>query len=229
MTRILVVDDDPRIRSLVHRQLSEAGYEVTEATDGRAALERMADEAPALVVLDLSLPGVGGLDVLRAVRTGRAGAAEDLPVIILSGRGGETDRIVGLDLGADDYLVKPFSPAELAARVRSVLRRAGPDPAGCIVNGPLRIEPATHEVWVEGSRVELTAKEFDLIVFFASHPRQVFTRHQLLQHIWKSAEWLGEATVTEHVHRVRGKLQAAGGPRMIRTIRGVGYSLDVPV
>ena len=227
MTRILVVDDDPRIRSLVHRQLNESGYEVTEVTDGRAALERIAGEAPDLVVLDLSLPEVGGLDVLRAVRTGQAGADEDLPVIILSGRGGETDRIIGLDLGADDYLVKPFSPAELAARIRSVLRRAGPDPAGSIVNGPLRIEPATHEVWVGSSRVDLTAKEFDLIVFLATHPRQVFTRHQLLHHIWKSTDWLGEATVTEHVHRVRGKLGAAGGPRMIRTIRGVGYSLDV--
>ncbi|MEU6256804.1 response regulator transcription factor [Streptomyces sp. NPDC047043] len=228
MTRILVVDDDPRIRSLVRRQLNDAGYEVVEVTDGRAALERIAGEAPALVVLDLSLPEVGGLDVLRAVRTGRAGAAEDLPVIILSGRNGETDRIIGLDLGADDYLVKPFSPAELAARVRSVLRRTAPDPVGLIVVGPLRIEPATHEVRVGGAGVELTAKEFDLLAFFATHPRQVFTRHQLLHHIWKSAEWLGEATVTEHVHRVRGKLEAAGGPRMIRTIRGVGYSLDVP-
>lgn len=228
MTRILVVDDDPRVRSLVHRQLDDAGYEVIEATDGRSALERISGEAPELVVLDLSLPHVGGLDVLRAVRTGQAGSAENLPVIILSGRNGETDRIVGLDLGADDYLVKPFSPGELAARVRSVLRRSGPSPADSIITGPLRIEPATHEVWVDGVRVELTAKEFELIAFLAGHPRQVFTRRQLLHHVWRSAEWLGEATVTEHVHRVRGKLEAAGGPRLIQTVRGVGYRLDVP-
>jgi two-component system phosphate regulon response regulator PhoB len=228
VTLILVVDDDPRIRSVVHRQLTDDGYEVIEATDGQSALERISNELPVLVILDLSLPGVGGLAVLQAVRAGRAGSAEDLPIIVLSGRAGETDRIIGLDLGADDYLVKPFSPGELAARVRSVLRRAGARPDGAIVTGPLRVEPETHEAWVGEVRLDLTPKEFELLTFLASRPRRVFTRNQLLHHVWNATEWLGEATVTEHVHRVRGKLHAAGGPRLIRTVRGVGYQWDVP-
>ncbi|MEW2118932.1 response regulator [Streptomyces sp. NPDC005474] len=226
--RVLVVDDDQGIRTVVRWQLSDAGYEVTEAADGQSAMTKIAEESPVLVVLDLSLPGVGGLDVLRSVREGRVGGAlRDLPVIILSGRDGETDRIIGLDLGADDYLVKPFSPGELAARVRSVLRRAGPRPAEVISVGPLRIEPTTHEAWVGDTRVDLTPKEFELIAFLAAHPRHVFTRRQLLEHVWKSAEWLGEATVTEHIHRVRSKMESAQGPRLIRTVRGVGYQLDI--
>lgn len=227
--RVLVVDDDQGIRTVVRWQLSDSGYEVIEAADGQSAMTKIAEESPVLVVLDLSLPAVGGLDVLRSVREGRVGGAlRDLPVIILSGRDGETDRIIGLDLGADDYLVKPFSPGELAARVRSVLRRAGPRPAEVISVGPLRIEPTTHEAWVGDTRVDLTPKEFELIAFLAAHPRHVFTRRQLLEHVWKSAEWLGEATVTEHIHRVRSKMESAQGPRLIRTVRGVGYQLDIP-
>lgn len=228
--RILVVDDDIGIRTVVCWQLSDSGFDVIEAADGQTALAKISEEAPTLIVLDLSLPGVGGLDVLRSVRAGRVGASQNLPIIVLSGRNGETDRIVGLDLGADDYLVKPFSPGELAARVRSVLRRATPAPAPVetIVTGPLRIDAATHEAWFQGVRVDLTPKEFELTAFLAAHPRHVFTRQQLLERVWKSAQWLGEATVTEHVHRVRGKLEAAGAPRLIRTVRGVGYQLDIP-
>jgi len=227
--RVLVVDDDQGIRTVVRWQLSDSGYEVIEAADGQNALTKIAEESPVLIVLDLSLPVVGGLDVLRSVREGRVGGTpRDLPVIILSGRDGETDRIIGLDLGADDYLVKPFSPGELAARVRSVLRRAGPRRAEAIAVGPLRIEPTTHEAWVGDTRVDLTPKEFELIAFLAAHPRHVFTRRQLLEQVWKSAEWLGEATVTEHIHRVRSKMESAQGPRLIRTVRGVGYQLDIP-
>jgi two-component system phosphate regulon response regulator PhoB len=224
---VLVVDDDEAIRTVVRWQLDDAGFRVVEADDGPSALRRIRDDVPALVVLDLSLPGLGGLDVLRAVRGGRTGRT-DTPIIVLSGRSGETDRIVGLDLGADDYLIKPFSPGELAARIRSVLRRSTPGQAEePVVIGSLRLEPASRRVLVDGAEVDLTPKEFDLIAFLAAHPRQVFTRGQLLEKVWNSSpQWLGEATVTEHVHRLRLKLeQDPARPRLLRTVRGLGYQL----
>lgn len=223
--RVLVVDDDERVRTVVSWQLEADGYTVTQAGDGAAALEQIALDRPDLVVLDLSMPGIGGLDVLRRVR--EPGGPTPLPVIVLSGRSGETDRIVGLDLGADDYLVKPFSPGELAARVRSVLRRTGAPPAPLATAG-LVVDPATRAVRVDGRAVDLTAREFDLLAFLTRHPRQVFSRTQLLQNVWRSApEWQGEATVTEHVHRLRHKIEAdPGRPRRLRTVRGVGYQLE---
>jgi len=224
---VLVVDDDAAVRTVVRWQLGDDGFRVVEAEDGPSALRRIRDDRPALVVLDLSLPRLGGLDVLRSVRGGKAGRS-DLPIIVLSGRSGETDRIVGLDLGADDYLVKPFSPGELAARIRSVLRRSSPDLSGqAIVVGALCIEPASRRVLLDGTEVDLTPKEFDLLTFLATHPRRVFTRSQLVDRVWNSSsEWLGEATVTEHVHRLRLKLeQDPAHPRLLRTVRGVGYHL----
>lgn len=224
---VLVVDDDAAIRTVVRWQLDDAGFSVIEADDGATALRRIRDDHPTLVVLDLSLPRLGGLDVLRSLRDGQAGRS-DTPVIVLSGRSGETDRIVGLDLGADDYLVKPFSPGELAARVRSVLRRSSAELSGeVIVLGSMRIEPASRRVLVDETDVDLTPKEFDLLAFLATHPRRVFTRSQLLDKVWNSSsEWLGEATVTEHVHRLRLKLeQDPSQPQLLRTVRGVGYQL----
>ena len=227
---ILVVDDDERVREVVSWQLEAEGFQVGQAGDGPAALASIAALPPDLIVLDLSLPGLGGLDVLRRLRR-----ESRLPVIILSGRNGETDRIVGLDLGADDYLIKPFSPEELAARVRSVLRRCEPpgmvesiDPAsgeGGTAGVRLRIDVASREVTVDGQVVELTAKEFDLISFMAAHPRHVFTRAQLLEHVWRSDPgWQCDATVTEHVHRVRHKVEPdPSRPRWLLTVRGVGY------
>ncbi|MEV7554657.1 response regulator transcription factor [Amycolatopsis sp. NPDC089917] len=215
---VLVVDDDPRVRTVVTWQLEAEGFRVTEAADGRRALETIERERLDLVILDLALPGVGGLDVLRSLRGGEHAT---LPVIVLSGRSGETDRIVGLDLGADDYLVKPFSPGELAARVRSVLRRAAPAPV--VTATGLRIDHGAREVFLDGQELTMTAKEFDLLAFLAAHPRQVFTRAQLLERVWASAaEWQGEATVTEHVHRLRQKI----GPGPVRTVRGVGYRFE---
>ncbi len=230
-SRVLVVDDDQRVRAVVSWQLEADGFAVTEVADGAAALAQIEHSRPDLVVLDLSLPGVGGLDVLRRVREA-AGTAAPLPVIVLSGRSGETDRIIGLDLGADDYLVKPFSPGELAARVRSVLRRsrAGAVPARKAPPDGLWVDETSRDVTLDGSPVELTAKEFDLLAFLARHPRQVFTRAQLLQHVWGSARgWQGEATVTEHVHRLRHKLgTAADGRPIVQTVRGVGYRMEPP-
>lgn len=226
--RVLVVDDDERVREVVSWQLEAEGFTVGQAGDGPAALESIATLPPDLMVLDLSLPGLGGLDVLRRIRQ-----HSPLPVIVLSGRNGETDRIIGLDLGADDYLVKPFSPEELAARVRSVLRRCLPPqpsepnylPAR---HGRLRIDPGSREVTLDGQIVELTAMEFDLIAFLARHPRHAFTRAQLLEHVWRSdSGWQCEATVTEHVHRLRHKIEPdPARPRWLLTVRGVGYRWD---
>ena len=231
--RVLVVDDDERVRTVVSWQLEADGCTVSEAGDGTAALEFIARDRPDLMVLDLSLPGIDGLDVLRRVRCDesvrRGSVSSALPVIVLSGRSGETDRIVGLDLGADDYLVKPFSPSELGARVRSVLRRLRPQPAVDRHASGLWVDESTRDVTVDGRPVDLTAKEFDLLAFLARHPRQVFTRAQLLEHVWGNGRgWQGEATVTEHVHRLRHKLEPrpGGGGSVLHTVRGVGYRLE---
>jgi two-component system, OmpR family, phosphate regulon response regulator PhoB len=228
--RILVVDDDERVRTGVAWALEAEGFTVEHAADGISALSQVRARPPALVVLDLSLPGLGGLDVLRRIRAGDTagdGSVHGLPVIVLSGRDGETDRIVGLDLGADDYLVKPFSPGELAARVRSVLRRTAPPSSRPAAHGgdAVEVDLAAREVVVRGMPVEFTAKEFDLLGFFVEHPRKVFTRAQLLTQVWVSnAGWQGESTVTEHVHRLRQKIELQPrAPRHLRTVRGVGY------
>jgi two-component system, OmpR family, phosphate regulon response regulator PhoB len=224
---VLVVDDDENTRVVVRWQLEAAGYAVCEASDGPTALEVVDTRAPDLMVLDLTLPGLGGLDVLRQLRSGDHA---DRPVIVLSGRGGETDRIVGLDLGADDYLVKPFSPGELAARVRSVLRRTSP-PDRCVrlTVGALTADLGSRTVTVHDTDVALTAREYDLLLFLLQHPRQVFSREQLLDRVWNSrTEWQGDATVTEHVHRLRNKLGDGDDLPVIKTVRGVGYLLAPP-
>ncbi|HEX6359606.1 response regulator transcription factor [Actinophytocola sp.] len=221
---VLVVDDDPQVRTVVSWQLAAEGFAVAEAGDGESALRMIDTSSPDLVVLDLGLPKLGGLDVLTRVRKVSA-----VPVILLTGRAGEMDRIVGLDLGADDYLVKPFSPGELAARARSVLRRIGRNGQdGPLTFGRLTIEAATREVTVDGVRVELTAREFDLLHFLALSPRQVFSREQLLEQVWdSSAAWQVAATVTQHVHRLRGKLGIRPGePGWVSTVRGAGYRLS---
>jgi two-component system phosphate regulon response regulator PhoB len=221
---LLVVDDDSRVRTVVCWQLEAAGYDVRQAADGNTAWQCILDQRPELVILDLSLPGLSGLDLLRRLRE----SGDRTPVVVLSGRSGEGDRIVGLDLGADDYLVKPFSPGELAARVRSVLRRSGGTPVDRSSrpgepSPSLRIDPWTREVECDGEPVPLTAREFDLLAFLAAHPRRVFTRAQLLEQVWASSRsWQSEATVTEHVHRLRHKL----GSRYLVTVRGVGYRLE---
>jgi two-component system, OmpR family, phosphate regulon response regulator PhoB len=224
---VLVVDDAAAVRTVVRWQLESEGYQVLEAADGELALSQIAKYQPDLVVLDLSLPKVGGLDVLRRIRQDEQDAGEGLPVIVLSGRDGDYDRILGLDLGADDYLVKPFSPGELGARVRSLLRRARPSTSCATVHGPMALDTSARTVTIRGEAVDLTAKEFDLLAFFIAHPGKVFTRAQLLNRVWNSPGWLGEATVTEHVHRLRRKLEVdPGRPEWIKTVRGVGYQLE---
>lgn len=216
--RILVIDDDEGIRLQLMWQLEADGYSVTSASDGAAGLESLREERPDLVVLDLTMPRLSGLEVLRSIRA--SAALHDLPVIILSGRSSDQDRIDGLDAGADDYLIKPFSPGELGARVRSLLRRVSPPTAPPA--GEIAVDMRSREVWVNGAPVDLTAKEFDLLAFLVEHPRQVFTRTQLLHNVWDNDGWQSEATVTEHVHRLRRKIDS-DEPSRITTVRGVGY------
>jgi DNA-binding response OmpR family regulator len=222
--RILVVDDEPMVRDVVSSYLTDAGFEVECVGDGDRAVEAARRDPPALVVLDVMLPGRDGLSVLRELR--RAGT---VPVILLTARSDEIDRISGLEFGADDYVVKPFSPRELVARVRSVLRRMTAATAGQpLVFDALRIDPATREVQVDGQAVDLTRREFDLLLFMASAPRQVFSRAQLLEHVWDSStEWQDPSTVTVHIRRLRAKLERdPEAPRWVRTIWGVGYRFE---
>lgn len=223
---ILVVDDDEAIRTMLARALAAEGFDVALAGDGVAARAALAVGQHDLVVLDLTLPSEDGLDILARLRE-----TSDVPVILLTGRGAEHDRILGLKLGADDYLVKPFSPGELAARITSVLRRTirtASATSTVLDFGALRIELETREVDVRGQKVEFTAKEFDLLAFLAQSPRQVFAREQLLRQVWdSSSEWQDSATVTEHVRRVRRKIEDdPDEPRWIKTVRGVGYRFE---
>lgn len=218
---IAVVEDDTDLRNILREVLEEDGFEVTGLGDGEKLLGLLGRRRPDLVVLDLGLPGVGGLDILRRLHD-----AGRIPTIVISGRGAETDRVVGLELGADDYLAKPFSHRELLARVHAVLRRTDSAPTADVLsyNG-LQIDLATRDVTVDDTPMRLTAKEFELLAFLAASPRQVFSKEVLLDRVWgSSSEWQNTATVSEHVHRLRRKLEIAGSPSTwIETLRGAGY------
>ncbi len=223
-SRILVVDDEPMVLEVVTTYLERDGYQVVTATNGAEALAAIADAQPDLVVLDVMLPEIDGFDVLGRIRR-----TNDMPVILLTARTEETDRVLGLELGADDYVVKPFSPRELAARVRSVLRRAQPRRGGALLEfGDLRIDGVSREVAVAGEVVPTTPKEFDLLAFLAGSPRQVFSRSQLLEQVWdSSSDYQDPSTVTVHVRRLRQKLEAdAENPRWLHTVWGVGYRFE---
>ncbi len=221
--RILVVEDEPNIREVITLYLRRAGYEVDVAGDGAAALESLAARMPDLVVLDLMLPQVGGLEIARWLRE-----RGDTPIIMLTARREEPDRIAGLEMGADDYVVKPFSPQELVSRVRAVLRRTqgGPEP-GLLIFDELRIDPRTRLVAVRGEERSLTAREFDLLWVMARHPRQVFSRDQLLDAVWGLTEYIDPSTVTVHIRRLREKIEAdPANPQHILTAWGVGYRFE---
>ena len=221
MATVLVVDDEPIVREVVVRYLEREGYATLEADDGDRAREQVERGAPDLVVLDVMLPGTDGLELCRWIR-----ARSELPVIMLTARGEEADRIVGLELGADDYVTKPFSPRELAARVRTVLRRAraGSFSSERLVLGDLELDAETREVRKGGAELRLTAKEFDLLWFLASHPRRVFGRDQLMSRVWGYEAALDTGTVTVHVRRLREKIEDdPSHPRHLQTVWGVGY------
>ncbi len=222
--RVLVVDDEPMVREVVRAYLERDGFSVDEAADGAKALDLLRRAHHDLVVLDVMLPEVDGFNVLNHIRK-----RGDLPVILLTARSEEPDRVLGLELGADDYVVKPFSPRELSARVRSVLRRARSSPAPAVMEfGTLTINGTTREVTVAGEQVDLTPKEFDLLAFMAASPRQVFSRGQLLEQVWDSSpEYQDPSTVTVHVRRVRQKIEAdPEDPRWVKTVWGVGYRFE---
>ena len=224
--RVLVVDDEPMVRDVLARYLKQSGFEVEAASDGERALAAFDARRPDLVLLDLMLPRLDGFEVFRRIR-----AQGDSPVIMITARGQTTDRIAGLEIGADDYVSKPFSPAEVVARVRTVLRRssAGDRPADA---APLRfdgieLDGRSHEVRVEGQAVALTPKEFDLLHFLASNPRAVFSRLRLLDELWDVAFEGDPATVTVHIRRLREKIERdPSKPRRLLTVWGVGYRFE---
>jgi DNA-binding response OmpR family regulator len=235
-SHILVAEDQADIRDLIVLNLRQAGYEVGEVADGRAALASQAESASDLLVLDLMMPGLDGLEVCKALRArGRA-----TPILMLTAKSSELDRVLGLELGADDYLTKPFSMAELLARVKALLRRAellraaqsarAGVGASVLRNGEIEISPARREVRLGGSALDFTALEFELLLHFASHPGQVFSRAQLLDAVWGYTHDGYEHTVTTHINRLRAKVERDPlQPRVILTVRGAGYKMrDAP-
>lgn len=225
---ILVVDDEASVVEVVALYLKREGFTVRVARDGRSALSAIREQLPALVVLDLMLPEVDGLEIVRRLRDD---AASDVPVIMLTARRQETDRIYGLELGADDYVTKPFSPAELVSRVKAVLRRtrgtAGEKGERPLQYNDLSVDPKTRIVTVRGSSIDLTATEFNLLWFMVSHPRQVFKRDQLLENVWGFSEYVDPSTVTVHIRRLREKLEIdPSNPIHLLTVWGVGYKFD---
>jgi two-component system response regulator ResD len=225
--RVLVVDDEPIVREILERYLRREGFEVETAVDGPSAIEAFEASKPDLIVLDLMLPRIDGLEVFRRIRDRRNGTA----VIMLTARGEETDRVVGLELGADDYVAKPFSPREIVARARAVLRRTSGseevDEPPVLEFDELRIDLAAREVRIGSEVVELTPKEFDLLSFFAVEPRRVFSRAQLLEELWDVAYDGDPSTVTVHIRRLRKKIERdPSSPRHLVTVWGAGYRFE---
>ncbi|HSH03920.1 MAG TPA: response regulator transcription factor [Anaerolineae bacterium] len=230
---ILVVDDEAAVVEVVCLYLKKEGFDVRTARTGREALISIHNKRPTLVILDLMLPEIDGLEILRRLRQEEK---VDIPVILLTARRQETDRIYGLELGADDYVVKPFSPAEVVARVKAVLRRARSNELVTesenkpIVFDTLHIDPITRQVTVRDELIELTATEFNLLFFMAQHPRQVFRRNQLLQNVWGFSDYVDPSTVTVHIRRLREKIESdPSDPQWLLTVWGVGYKFEPQV
>ena len=225
-TRVLVVEDDPAIQELIRFTLEKAGMKVTAAASAEAALAALRAELPDAVLIDWMLPKMSGLALARHLReSARTGK---LPLIMVTARGEEADRVAGLEQGADDYLVKPFSPRELLARIQAVLRRRAPHAAETtLVFGPLQLDPVAYEVSLDGKPVELAPTEFKLLRFFMAHPGRVFSRPQVLDQVWGDHVFIEERTVDVHIRRLR---QALGpqGEQLIETVRGAGYKLALP-
>jgi two-component system, OmpR family, response regulator ResD len=235
---ILVVDDEATVREVVRRYLELEGFRVVEADTGPLALHLLHQEQPDLIVLDIMLPGLDGFTITRSLRDpvaggGRLSAAGNIPIIMLTARTDEADRIAGFELGTDDYVLKPFSPRELVMRIKAVLRRSAAtaaEPDQPLVCGALRLDATSRTVTRDDEALSLTAKEFDLLWFLARHPRQVFSRAQLLDQVWGYEFFGDESTVTVHIRRLREKIEAdPGNPEYIHTVWGVGYKFEPPV
>jgi len=224
---ILVVEDEPSLAEVVSLYLKRAGFQVQVASDGRKAMSILEKQIPDFVIMDIMLPEVDGLSLTRWLRD-----RSDVPIIMVTARREEVDRIAGLEMGADDYVVKPFSPQELVSRVRAVLRRIGRDQPGpeserALSFDSIQIDPRTRVVMVKESQIELTAKEFDMMYLLARHPKQVFTRDQLLERVWGGAEYIDPGTVTVHVRRLREKIESdPSKPKHLMTVWGVGYKFE---
>jgi DNA-binding response OmpR family regulator len=221
---VLIVDDEAVVRDVVARYLQRDGFATREAADGLEARELLEAEEACLAIVDVMLPGLDGLDLCRWIRS-----RSSVPVILLTARVDEADRIIGLELGADDYICKPFSPRELTARVRTVLRRVEPQaaPLDLLVFGDVRLERETRELERAGERVPVTPREFDLLWFLASHPRRVFSREQLMERVWGYSAAVDTGTVTVHVRRLREKIEFdPAAPRHLHTVWGAGYRFD---
>lgn len=227
---ILVVEDEATIREVLRRYLEREGFKVIEARDGYEALDAAAETRPDLIILDLMLPGIDGLTITRHLRQATTKGRKDIPIIMLTARGETTDRIRGLDLGADDYIAKPFSPREVVSRIHAVLRRAAqaaPQEGELLSFPGLAIDTGAHIVSVTGRKVALSSKEFDLLVFFARNPRQVFKRNQLLDNVWGVDYYGDPSTVTVHIRRLREKIETdPSAPVFIETVWGVGYRFN---
>ncbi|MCP3992098.1 MAG: response regulator transcription factor [Actinomycetia bacterium] len=221
---VLIVDDEPQVRQVVATYLEREGFSVRSAADGHEALVEIGRQRPDALVLDLMLPGVNGLDVLRKLRDG----GDEVPVIVISARGSEPDRVAGLELGADDYVAKPASPREIAARVRAVLRRSKPVGPTTFAFGTIEVDVSARRVTRGGELVELRPKEFDLLVHLASSPGEVMSRQDLLREVWgSSSEWQDPGTVTVHVRRLRRAIESEPSkPDHVVTVYGVGYRFD---
>lgn len=224
---ILVVEDEPSLAEVVSLYLKRAGFQVQVANNGRQAMSILEKQIPDFVIMDIMLPEVDGLSLTRWLRD-----RSDVPIIMVTARREEVDRIAGLEMGADDYVVKPFSPQELVSRVRAVLRRIGRDQPWAVSERALsfdsiQIDPRTRVVMIKESQIELTAKEFDMMYLLARHPKQVFTRDQLLERVWGGAEYIDPGTVTVHVRRLREKIESEPSkPKHLLTVWGVGYKFE---
>ncbi|WP_422444252.1 response regulator [Thermoanaerobacterium sp. DL9XJH110] len=226
--KILIVDDEPHILELVRYNLEASGFKVIEAMDGKTAIELTESQRPDLILLDLMLPGVDGLEVCRILR--RQSSTRDIPIIMLTAKGEEIDKVLGLEIGADDYITKPFSPRELTARIKAVLRRSSPEKKENVIKaGGLTIDVEKYEVTVEGEKQEFTPKEFELLKLLASNPGKVFSREYLLENIW-GYDYLGDTrTVDVHIRHLRQKIEKdSDRPVYIETVRGIGYKFNEP-
>jgi len=227
--KILVIEDEGDIRELLRYNLAQEGFAVEEAADGAEGLDRIGRRVPDLVVLDLMLPRMSGLELCRRVRS--AAETARLPILVVTAKGAEVDRVLGLEMGADDYVVKPFSPREVVARVKALLRRAGAatEPAASAVfeRGRLRIDFSTYEVFVEDKRHDLALREFELLRFFVQHPMRVYSREQLLDLVWGRDTFVEPRTVDVHVRRLRQQVERDDSkPELILTVRSVGYRFN---
>ncbi|HUA35399.1 MAG TPA: response regulator [Candidatus Binataceae bacterium] len=227
--RVLIVEDDADIRELIRYNLAQEGFIVEEAGDGAQAIEKVKRRIPDLMVLDLMLPGMPGLEICRTMRSGAETAS--LPILIVTAKGTEVDKVLGLEMGADDYVVKPFSPRELIARVKALLRRANaiaePESAGIFEKGRLRMDFGTYQVFVDGKKKDLALREFELLKFFVQHPMRVYTREQLLDMVWGRDTFVEPRTVDVHVRRLRQHIERDdSNPELILTVRSVGYRFN---